>query len=218
MIATTVALRDIADAEGFVAATIHRSGVILRDSQEREDLMAEGLAILCELAQRYEPHRAGYTNDGSFAGYASMFLPKRMQDAYRAGRPHTTRVDIDTGQRRTEYLGSPMSLHHDDLPQFAATMTLGHVIEDDHPAFSPDVAVLHDLPAGIASAIARLPTWDRGPARRVARLADQDLGHDEIARRLGMRRSEISTLRSQIAGAYRDAQHVEPEEPEEAAA
>lgn len=213
MIATTVALYDIQDAEGFVAASIQRSRIILHNAQEREDLIAEGLAILCELADRYQPRRDGYARAGSFAGYAAAYLPKRMQDAYRAARPHTATTTQD-GRRTIEYLAAPVSLHHEDLPQFSATVTLGPVPEDQLPNHSPDVIVLHDLPAGLATAISRLPTWDRGPARRVVALADQDVGHDEIARRLGMRRGEVSHLRAAIANAY----HAHPAEAEEAAA
>ena len=110
MLTQTVSLHDIADAEAFVRANIRRSGVILT-SDEREELIAEGLAILCDMATKFIVRMPGYAKDGSFAGYASRYLPKRMKEAYHSLHPeHVQRTDQD-GKKYIEYKDAPWPLH-----------------------------------------------------------------------------------------------------------
>jgi hypothetical protein len=102
-LATPLRLHDVDDAEGFVAATISRSGIPF-DPSEHQELMLEGLAILCELAAKYEPHRPGYKQAGRFSGYAAQFLPRRLGDAWHRLHPnHRYVTDPVTGKRSWHY-------------------------------------------------------------------------------------------------------------------
>lgn len=104
MLATSVALMDIADVEGFVAATLKRSGIRFTPD-EHEDLMAEGLAILYQLAQQWQPRMPGHQQDGRFSGYAAMMLPKRLTDAWHKMHREHTRLR-SPGKRQWVY-GEP---------------------------------------------------------------------------------------------------------------
>lgn len=107
-----VAIHDIADAEGFVAATIERSGV-KPSPAEYEELLAEGLAILYDLAAKFEPHREGYESPGRFSGFAAQFLPRKLGDAWHRLHPeHRYVTDPETGKRRWIFYPSPDSLDH----------------------------------------------------------------------------------------------------------
>lgn len=81
---------------------------------EREELLAEGLVILLELAQRYRPlpARPGIDSQpGRFSGYASMFLPRRLGDAWHRWHPeHRYVTDPDSGRRHWRYDKPTMSL------------------------------------------------------------------------------------------------------------
>lgn len=109
MLPTSVTLHDIRDVEGFVKSTLGRSRIRF-DSDEREELVAEGIAILYELAASYEPHRPGYKQAGRFSGYAARFLPGRLGRAWhRRHREHRVVTDAD-GERSWEYGQAPASL------------------------------------------------------------------------------------------------------------
>lgn len=101
---------DIDDAEAFVRATIRRSKIIVgRD--EFEELLAEGLCILCEMAERYQPRMEGYEKDGTFAGYAARFLPKKLGEAWHKLHPEHVLRTCPDGSRRYEYLEPAGSLN-----------------------------------------------------------------------------------------------------------
>lgn len=192
MIPTPVCLYDILDAESFVAANIARSGVILRDRHEREDLLAEGLTILLELASRYEPHRVGYAKAGSFAGYAAKFLPGRMRDAYYALHPeHVARRDAD-GRRVYVFGERPMSLQHEDMPQLMAT-ALPY-------ALPSSVGTAWDPGPTVAAALQRVPA-EFFAARRVVQDIDDGFSPDEIARRRRMNRSAVAATTAAVGSA-----------------
>lgn len=108
-IATGIQLHDIDDVEGFVIGCLNRSG-IQSTPDEREDLVAEGICILYELANRYEPKRAGHSKAGRFSGFAAQFLPRRLGDAWHAKNPHHFRAPDETGKRKWQYLEPPVSL------------------------------------------------------------------------------------------------------------
>lgn len=109
MLPTQVALHDIRDVEAFVKATIGRSRIRM-SSDEREEMTAEGIAILYELAGAFEPRRPGYEREGRFSGYAARFLPGRLGRAWqRRHREHRLVTDAD-GERRWEYNDPPASL------------------------------------------------------------------------------------------------------------
>lgn len=116
MLAAVVSLRDIADVEGFVCATLERfqreSEVELADD-EYEELTLEGITIVYELAAKFEPHRAGYAQAGRFSGYAACFLPKRLGDAWHRRHPEHRYVTGDDGKRHWEYLKQTVSLEEE---------------------------------------------------------------------------------------------------------
>jgi hypothetical protein len=113
MLATTVALHDIQDIEGFVNRTINRANLSLK-REEREELVLEGLAILYRLSEIYEPHREGHARDDSrFSGFAAMYLPRKLGDAWHRMHPeHRLVTDPDTGKRSWCYLDKPTSYEH----------------------------------------------------------------------------------------------------------
>lgn len=110
LIGAPIALHDIANCEAFVQRTIDRSQ-IRYSPQEREELLAEGLTILFELAGKYKPLQARPGIDkqpGRFSGYAAMFLPRRLGDAWHRWHPeHRYLTDPQTGERGWCY-GQPM--------------------------------------------------------------------------------------------------------------
>lgn len=111
MLPAKVALYDIDDVESFVCATIEKSGLRAHLSEsEREDLIAEGLRILYDLAARFEPHRPGYDQAGRFSGFAAQFLPRRLGDAWHSWHPEHRRITDEDGKRRWHYSSSPLSL------------------------------------------------------------------------------------------------------------
>lgn len=111
MLPTTVALHDIDDVEGFVAAAIERSGIRRHlEPSEYEDLKAEGICILYQLASSFEPQRPGYSAPGRFSGYAAQMLPRRLGDAWHQSHPEHRRLADETGKRRWHYLPAPLSL------------------------------------------------------------------------------------------------------------
>lgn len=107
-VASGIQLHDIEDVEGFVIDCLNRSAIQF-DRDEREDLIAEGVCLLYELARRYEPKRAGHTKAGRFSGFASQFLPRRLGDAWHARNPHHVRAPDETGKRRWQYLERAVS-------------------------------------------------------------------------------------------------------------
>lgn len=202
VIATPLSLFDIQNAESFVAANIHKSGVIVRDPHEREDLLAEGLTILLELASKYEPHREGYAKAGSFAGYASKFLPGRMRDAYYNLHPeHIARRDAD-GRRVYEFGDKPMSLQHEDMPQLAATAVV--------IALPSVIGTQWDPGPTVSAALARVRPENGGfIAARVIEQIDEGWSPDEIARRLRMDRGAVAAVTGAVGSAIWEVQHLE---------
>jgi hypothetical protein len=110
LLPTTVALHDIDDVEGFVAATIERAGLGGLPKDEKEDLIADGIVILYTLAERFEPHRPGYAQAGRFSGFAAQFLPRRLGDAWHSKHPEHIRVVGEDGKRYWVYRERPISL------------------------------------------------------------------------------------------------------------
>lgn len=99
-----VRILDVANAEAFVQRTIDASG-IQYSPHEREELLAEGLTILYELAAKYNPGVGGRDASNSrFSGYAAMFLPRRLGDAWHKWHPeHRYITDPTTGKRGWRY-------------------------------------------------------------------------------------------------------------------
>lgn len=200
MIPAPVALHDIKDVESFVAANIHRSKVIFHDRGEREQFLADGVAILFELADKYRSRLDGYAQDGSFAGYAARFLPGRMRDAFHALHPeHIARRDAD-GRRVYEYGERPMSLQHEDMPQLAATLAYMVATMVSATAWDPGPTV--------SAALARVPA-DFFMARRVVQDIDDGFSPDEIARRRRMNRSAVALTTAAVGSAIFEVTSLE---------
>lgn len=109
LLSEKISILDIEDAEGFVAATIVRSKI--RCSQhEHEELLTEGLAILFDLARRFEPQREGYERPGRFSGFAAQFLPRKLGDAWHKLHPEHRYVTGEDGKRRWVFFEAPSSL------------------------------------------------------------------------------------------------------------
>jgi len=104
-----VALHDVKDASAFVHATINRSRIVLTLA-EREDLHAEGMAIMVKLARDYQPHIAGHDHEGRFSGYAAMYLPRKLGDVWHRNHPEHQLRTQDDGKRRWEYSERAVSL------------------------------------------------------------------------------------------------------------
>jgi len=109
LLAAPIGLHDIEDVERFVANSLHRSGLPFR-RQEQEELISEGLCILYELAEKFEPQREGYAQAGRFSGYAAQFLPRRLGDAWHKRHPEHRRIAGDDGKRRWVYTEAAFSL------------------------------------------------------------------------------------------------------------
>ena len=110
MLHSPIALHDIENCEAFVRDTLRRSTLPFGDD-EYEEMVAEGLLILCELSKRYRPRLDGYDTDGCFSGYAARYLPRRLGDAWHRRHPEHRRVtDPTTGRRRWHYDRPPTSL------------------------------------------------------------------------------------------------------------
>ena len=72
-------------------------------------MVAEGIVILYDLASKFIAHKPGYEKPGSFAGYASRYLPKKMFAAWHKLHPeHVLRAQAD-GTKRYEYGTAPIS-------------------------------------------------------------------------------------------------------------
>ena len=108
LLTTPVSLHDIEDVERFVANSLHRSGLPFK-VQEQEELISEGICILYELAERFEPRRKGYAQAGRFSGYAAQFLPRRLGDAWHKRHPEHRRIAGDDGKRRWVYTEPALS-------------------------------------------------------------------------------------------------------------
>lgn len=137
LISKPIALFDVGNCEGVMQRAIDKS-TIRYDAGEREELLAEGWALLFELAERYKPlpeppcgyaawfamtlgDRQDYehrlraetkTKRGCFSGHAAMFLPRRLGDAWHKSHPeHLYITDPDSGKRGWFYGQAMVSLN-----------------------------------------------------------------------------------------------------------
>lgn len=78
-LSSSVPLRDVADVDRFVCAAIAKHPRLRQlRGDERDELEAEGLLLMCELERRYTRAR-GWP---SFSSYAGERLPGRLIDAW----------------------------------------------------------------------------------------------------------------------------------------
>lgn len=213
----TTALFDVTDVEGFVAASLTRSHIIT-NRDEHDELIAEGITILYELAHRYQPHMPGYQHPGRFSGYAAALLPRRMQDAYYRMHPEHLARRNKHGKRVRHHGEPPISLHApltcDDgsLRNGQAPATLFDTATLATTAIDPTLHTNHHantdptrLPL-VASAISLLPPADRLHARPIIGHMIDQTPTDQIAQQLGTTRSEVVRVRKQFEIAIRQAQ------------
>lgn len=108
LISRPIAILDVENAEAFVQKCMDKTGIHF-ERPEREELLAEGLTILLELKEIYEPGIGGRdATTSTFAGFAAWTLPKRLGDAWHKSHPeHRYVTNPETGQRGWSY-GPPM--------------------------------------------------------------------------------------------------------------
>lgn len=130
-----VQLHDIEDAAAFVAHCIRKSNFELTDDQFTE-LLSEGLVILCDMAGKFEAHRDGYSQAGTFFGYATTYLPRRLGSAWHKLNEHHVLVSTG-GKRRWIYYKEAARL---DAPRQGSThsnldgispQTIGESLDDE---------------------------------------------------------------------------------------
>jgi hypothetical protein len=102
-------LFDILDPSAFVHKTINNAHLVL-SPDERDELHAEGLALLQKLAVDYRPHIPGHGQEGRFSGYAAMFLARKLGDAWHRMHPEHLLVTQLDGKRKWEYRDRAVSL------------------------------------------------------------------------------------------------------------
>lgn len=111
MLATRVSLHDIEDVWAFVNERLNDEfREIDMGEDERAELVAEGLAILYQLAGRFDPRRAGHTQAGRFSGFAAFYLPKKLKTAWHRMHPEHVYVTLEGGKRSWLYLRRAESL------------------------------------------------------------------------------------------------------------
>lgn len=116
----TVAIGDVKDAYGFVSRCIGKSGIKTFSAQEYDELMCEGIVILCALHERYDPRKDKGTAPvrgvkstkgvASFAGYASYLLPRKLRDAWHRMHPEHVLKTMPDKTRKYVYYEPPKSL------------------------------------------------------------------------------------------------------------
>jgi hypothetical protein len=174
-VATGCQLYDIADVEAFTRGTLYKSGLAL-EHEEQEELVAEGICILYQLAEHYEPHRNGYASAGCFSGFAAVFQPRRLGDVWHSRHPEHRYRTTENGKRAWEYSKGPVTLDDDNNPITVV---------------APDAFADGDVVRG---ALALLDPWERYDARKVVDLYKQGQLWTEIARELQMTRDQLRAL------------------------
>lgn len=105
-----VALHDVKDVEAFVNATITK-GRLRLTTDEREELVCEGLRIMSHLANVYQPGKNGLNaSQSKFSGFAAKYLPGKLSDAWHRMEEHHRLVTLPTGERKWHYDEPPASL------------------------------------------------------------------------------------------------------------
>lgn len=102
-------MHDVEDVESFVRAMIPKTRLKRLSFEDREELLAEGIAILCRMATKYKSRMDGYEQDGSFAGYCAKYLPHKMREAWYSWHPEHLLEWQEDGKRRHTHGESPAS-------------------------------------------------------------------------------------------------------------
>ena len=188
MLAQKVSLGDVADVEGFVAATLDREcrrRQIRLSADEREMLIAEGITILYELASRFEHQRPGYDRPGRFSGYAARLLPLRLASAWHSWHPEHIYAAGPGGARAWSYEAPATSLSED--AEVRAAPPAGDDLEDLGP------------PQLLVDALASFEPWERFGLQAALSLLDRGYSWSEAAEQLGIPRPRLAALRKRLA-------------------
>ena len=100
---------DVLDVRGFVQGTLKASRRFYCP-EEREELAAEGEAIMWKLARDFDPHRDGYATAGRFSGFAAKYLRLKLEDAYHRLHEEHHLVTQSDGGRAWQYGRAAVSL------------------------------------------------------------------------------------------------------------
>lgn len=109
-----VSLHNVENCEAFVQHCMNKAKGIVLTKDQREDLLAEGLCLLVELAAKYDPAKDKSARTASktegFYGYALFLLPKKLSDAWHRGQEHHLLKTQPDGKRKYEYASTAKSL------------------------------------------------------------------------------------------------------------
>lgn len=182
-----VVLHDVLDVEAFVRATIRKVNLRMT-TEEHDELVAEGVAIMVKLAQRYEPRRAGYDRDGTFAGYAAKYLPLRLSEAWHRMHPgHSFVTDPQTGVRGWVYDDVPVSLDQVQAEQ-------GDNVTALHTSDRPE----SDLAADLRPLLEAQAQREIDLTIKVGELLAQGSPPHEVIAELGIRQAEYAACFDRI--------------------
>lgn len=78
-------IHDVHDAEAFVWKIVRRH-MRMVPAEQLEDVVADGLLLLCSLAKQYDATK-DTGNNASFAGYATYLMPMKMKQRWYASQP-----------------------------------------------------------------------------------------------------------------------------------
>lgn len=128
MLTGTVTMYDVQDVEAFVRGTIRRKVQVI-PPDDMEDMVAEGLLIMCQLNAKYDPTldsrkhsdpthecRGSRCCVPSFAGYATFILPKKLKEAWFAKQPQFQSRNVD-GKRTYVMYATAFSVEERDGQQ-----------------------------------------------------------------------------------------------------
>ncbi len=90
-------------------ATINNARLVL-SADELSELHGEGMTILYRLARDFRKRMEGYDADGTFGGFAAMFLPRKLGDAWHRMHPEHRHVTFADGSRKWVYGDRAVSL------------------------------------------------------------------------------------------------------------
>jgi hypothetical protein len=178
----------IEDAEAFVQSQLNASRRVYAP-EEREELVAEGLRILVELADRFEPHRDGYEGQGRLPGFCAKYLRLKLEDAYHRLHPEHRLVTQPDGRRRYLYGEHAVSLD---------------ALTGDDPDREPVLASVKSLDAATVARRAHKALWDRWQKRveqwaEIAGLMADGASDSDIAEILGISLAQVKEAKAAIA-------------------
>lgn len=171
-----VAIGNVLDSEAWVRSYLPR---VILTTEGREELVQEGLRILSEMFDRYEPGRGGLDPEtSSFSAYAHKYFPGKLRDAWHRMEGHTLTTKPEGG-REWQYPGKPSSLDR---------------IAEDHPdgldsirSLTTEDVYCSDLGVSVGSALDQMYAAMREQTIKVAiLLADGVTSNNRIALALGV--------------------------------